>query len=152
MDPLWASGRHTNFEPLASNRRQVDPGCRPMDDSIDACIKTHYIINQKIILQLAQGGTAMKHGCGFSLGFFSDFFCLFFVRASNMSYLQHFQAKLTHFTLARQHPQHRFQHPPHVRPTSLASPTNRGQQSRKSSWRVDGVKKMMIQIGGHFTL
>ena len=40
--------------------------------------------------------------------------------------LQHFLAKLTHFTLARQHPQHRFQHPPHVRPTSLASPTDRG--------------------------
>ena len=27
---------------------------------------------------------------------------------------QHVLAKLTHFTLARQHPQHRFQHPPHV--------------------------------------
>ena len=53
--------------------------------------------------------------------------------------VQHFLAKLTHSTLARQHPQHRFQHPPHVQPTSLASPTHR-----------DGVKKIMIQTGGHF--
>ena len=38
--------------------------------------------------------------------------------------LQHVLAKLTHFTLARQHP-------PHVPPTSLASPTNRVTGSKK---------------------
>ena len=32
--------------------------------------------------------------------------------------------KMLYFTLARQHHQHRFQHPPHVQPTSPASPEN----------------------------
>ena len=63
-------------------------------------------------------------------GIFFRFVLGFFFRFSSgpakCRILQHFLAKLTHFTLARQHPQHRFQHPPHVRPTSLASPTNRG--------------------------
>ena len=38
--------------------------------------------------------------------------------------LQHFLAKCTYFTLVCQHHQHRFQHPPHVQPTSPASPAN----------------------------
>ena len=37
---------------------------------------------------------------------------------------------------------HRFQHPPHVRPTSPASPANRGYKNLKSSWRVDRVGKI----------
>ena len=64
-----------------------------------------------------------KIGCGFV-------FLLFVFRFSSgpvkCRILQHFLANLTHFTLARQPPQHRVQHPPHVRPTSLESPTNRG--------------------------
>ena len=64
----------------------------------------------------------------FGFCFFPFCFGLFFFHFSSgpvkCRILQHFLAKLTHFTLAHQHPQHRFQHPPHVRPTSLASPTN----------------------------
>ena len=40
--------------------------------------------------------------------------------------VQQFLAKCTYFTLVRQHHQHRFQHPPHVQPTSPSSPANRG--------------------------
>ena len=81
-------------------------------------------------------------------------FCWTFFRFSSgptkCRILQHFLAKLTYLTLDRQHPQHRFQHPPHVRPTSLESPTNRGYKIPKCSWRVDGVKTIMLQTRGHF--
>ena len=75
----------------------------------------------------------------FGICFFALFVC-FSSGPVKCRILQHCLAKLTHFTHVRQHPQHRFQ-PPNVRPTSLASPTNRGYQNRTSSWRVDGVEK-----------
>ena len=71
-------------------------------------------------------------GCGFISGvcffFWGDCIFRFSFGLVKCRMFQHFLAKLTYFTLARQHPQHRFQHPPHVRPTSPASPTNREQK------------------------
>ena len=59
----------------------------------------------------------------FFLFYFGNFFCFpsWLLKCCN---LQHFLAKCTYFTLVRQHHQHRFQHPPHVQPTSPASPAN----------------------------
>ena len=88
-------------------------------------------------LQVKQSHRTYINGCGF----FVSFFFRFSSGPVKCSILQHFLTKLTHFTLARQHPQPRFQHPPHVRPTSLASPTAGG---------LTGSNKIMIQIGGHF--
>ena len=81
--------------------------------------------------------------------FFPDFLGLFsfFVRASKMSYFTACSRKI-----------HAFYSSPPTSPASFStspacpttSPTSREEQNQKSSWRVDGVKKMMIQIGGHF--
>ena len=81
---------------------------------------------KKVMFQLG----ANRKGVRIYFGFFLRFFG-FSSGQIKFRILQHFLAKLTHFTLARQHPQHRFQHPPHVRPTSLASPTNRGKPNPK---------------------
>ena len=54
------------------------------------------------------------------------FFLGFFVRASNMSYFTALSREIDTFYTSPSTSQHCFQHPPHVRPTSLASPTNRG--------------------------
>ena len=63
-------------------------------------------------------------GSRFKLGFFVLFWdsFVFLLKCCNV---QPFLAKCTYFTLVRQHHQHRFQHPPHVQPTSPSSPANR---------------------------
>ena len=70
--------------------------------------------------------TPSPKGCVF---FFFFFFFLIFFRFSSgpakCRILQHFLAKLTHFTLARQHPQHLFT-------TSPACPTNNPSITNKS--------------------
>ena len=100
---------------------------------------------EKVMFQLGANRKGVRIYFGYVLRFFG-FFC-FSSGQIRCRILQHFLAKLTHFTLARQHPQHLFQHPPHVRPTSLASPTNRGKPNR-SSWRVTGVKKKCFKQEG----
>ena len=80
---------------------------------------------------------------------FGIFCCLMVYRFSSgpgkCRILQHLLAKLAKFALA-------CQHPPHVQTTSPASSTNRGEQNPKSSWRVEGVEKVMIQIGWHISM
>ena len=79
----------------------------------------------QVISQKTKGADCFWDGF-FSPRIFLDYVFFVFRPASKMSYFTAFSRELTHFTLARQLPQHRLQHPPHVRPTSLASPTNRG--------------------------
>ena len=91
----------------------------------------------------------IQFGCGFIyfFGFFGICFS-FFVRASKMSCFTAFSREIDAFYTSPSTSPAPFSA---FRPTSLASPTNRGQQNRKSSWRVDGVKKCMVQMGGHFS-
>ena len=74
-------------------------------------------------------------------GILLDVFCLSWLCFT------HSVAKLVYFTLARQHPQFRFQHPLAC-PTNIPSMTNLSWVKKySSSGLVDGVEQMMLQIG-----
>ena len=64
------------------------------------------------------GNEGIYKGSRFNFGFVCSILGLLFVFRCN---LQRVLAKCTYFTLVRQHHQHRFQHPPHVQPSSPAS-------------------------------
>ena len=83
----------------------------------------HRTIRTTLLLPFGQPVVgAYFHSCSWVDTCYLDFFVGFPSWLAKCCILPHF---LRYFTLARQHHQHRFQHPPHVQPTSPASPANR---------------------------
>ena len=102
----------------------------------------------RILLGKRQNGPLQKGGADLFWDVFFLFFgfCFpFFVRASKMLYFTAFSREIDAFYTSPSTSPASFSTSPASPTNILASPTNRG-----CSWRVDGVKKIMLQTGGQF--
>ena len=147
MDQTWSSAPK---EFMFHSTQRKNEGYKQSGAGIDACksaqgwcsvrssdliggFEAGFCLNQgsevgfgRVSLEVL-GGFDVRLAFRFNLVFFGGGIC--FCLASwrvNCCIFTAFSHELYVFTLVRQHHQHRFQHPPHVQPTSPASPANRG--------------------------